>query len=109
MKKFIVLLFVSAVIVSGCITIESGTVSEEDKIPVEDLKLEKGVDIYQFRVDLVRSVKEENTSGKETDKNTDNNNPENLVPYHYLGVRFGNGLFMTTTEICVLILSSSII
>ncbi len=90
MKKNILLLILITVLLSGCITIETGAVKEEDKVPMDDLKLEKGYDVYYFRVDLIRSEVGKGQSGSsETEKKED----VEYVPYHYLGVRFGNGLF----------------
>jgi hypothetical protein len=93
MKKSIFLLAAFVVLLSACITIESTTIKEEDKVPMDDLKLEKGYDVYHFRVDLVRSEVEKNKTNQEGQNNPKKKEDREYVPYHYLGVRFGNGLF----------------
>lgn len=67
---------------SACSTLNRATVSDPNKREgLQELQLSSGYDIYQLRIDLIRQV------------TTDSDGDSCPMPYHYLGVNLGNGLF----------------
>ena len=71
---------------SACATLNKAVVSNPvNREGLEELQLLAGYDVYQLRVDLIRQVTT-NYSGNNSYQTTP-------VPYHYLGVNLGNGLF----------------
>ncbi len=79
---FVGLLLVCA----ACASLNKAVVSDpERREGLQELQLSAGYDVYQLRVDLIREVT--------TDYVGNNNYQSSPVPYHYLGVHLGNGLF----------------
>ncbi len=71
---------------SACTSLNKAVVSNSDKREgLQKLHLSAGYDVYQLRVDLIRQVTS-NYAGN-------NNYQTSPIPYHYLGVNLGNGLF----------------
>ncbi|MGD1892731.1 MAG: hypothetical protein ACFB15_19360 [Cyclobacteriaceae bacterium] len=67
---------------SACATLNRTTVSDPNKRDgLQELQLSTGYDVYGLRIDLIRQV------------TTDGDGNSCPMPYHYLGVNLGNGLF----------------
>lgn len=67
---------------SACSTLNVATVNDPNKREgLQELQLSAGYDIYQLRVDLIRQT------------TIDSDGDPCPMPYHYLGVNLGNGLF----------------
>ncbi len=94
MRINIFLMILLAAVLTGCSTLDKNYISDENnKIEADDLKLEIGYDVYHFKVDLIRNTRTETRTTTDAQGISRTETTQIDVPYHYLGVRFGNGLF----------------
>ena len=89
MKK-IILIFLSMIIIIGCGTLDTSlTENNEIRLTLDPLALSMDTDIYQLRVDLLRNTMTADANGKTSE------NAETIKsPYHSIGLRLGNGIFL---------------
>jgi len=72
---------------TACSTLDMTLIEDEgNRADLDPLKLEAGINLYHCNVDLIRQRTIQNNSSEESGKEID-------MPYHYLGVKLGNGLF----------------
>ena len=84
--KLTFVLVVTVFLGMACASLDKAVVSDaSQREGLQELQLTPGYDIYQLRVDLIRQTT--------TDYVSDDSYQTDCVPYHYLGVNLGNGLF----------------
>lgn len=83
------------ILLSTCATLDRAFIDDEsNRVELEDLKLEMDAEVFHFRADLIRQTTEENMTTVDGTGAFATEEEEVEVPYHYVGVRFGNGLFL---------------
>jgi len=93
MKKIVPVLVISALFLAGCSTLDKAYIEDEsNRVEFDGLNLQMGYDLYQFNVDLVRNTTTETTTSTDSMGFTTTETTTKDVPYHYLVVRFGNGM-----------------
>ncbi|TAL35330.1 MAG: hypothetical protein EPN93_10590 [Spirochaetes bacterium] len=99
MRKALILFFAALLIVSGCATLSKSDIpAPADLVKLEPQKIDIAYDVMLLRVDLqrqftshTRTVSSTDSKGQTTTRTETYQVP---VPYHYLGVDMGNGLFL---------------
>lgn len=95
MKKELLKIMGIILLVTSCATINEDYIFDESvREPVDELSLKMGYDIYKFRVDILRRTTTTTTTSTNAQGHTSTTTQTVDVPYHYLGVRFGNGIFL---------------
>lgn len=95
MKSKVLLPLVLLVFLASCATLDSALIEDESqRTELEDLRLEMDAEVFHLRADLIRQTVEEKSTtlslsgaGSEEEEISD-------VPYHYAGIRFGNGIYL---------------
>ncbi|MGL1890896.1 MAG: hypothetical protein OCD02_04680 [Spirochaetaceae bacterium] len=94
MKKNIYVMVVLSILLFSCATLDQNYINDDNnKVEVDNLDLQMGYDIYNFKVDLIRNTTTEVSTSTDAQGNTSTSTSQVDVPYHYLGVRFGNGIY----------------
>jgi hypothetical protein len=92
--KSIPLLIVLLLILTGCATINLADLpKEEDRVPFDPLEVTIAYDVYCIRLDLFRQTRTRTKRVRNADGDWVTKTETEKVPYHFLGVDLGNGLF----------------
>lgn len=94
MKRYSIIFFI-IILLAGCATHNVTYIPEEsDQISLEPLQVEIDYEAYLLRIDLIRQTTKEEYTTTDWQGNTVTQKETVDVPYHYLGVDLGNGLFL---------------
>jgi hypothetical protein len=97
MKRHFIIFFI-ILLLAGCATHATHNVAnipaESEQISLEPLQVEIDYEAYLLRIDLIRQTTTEEYTTTDWEGNTVTQTEEVDVPYHYLGVDLGNGLFL---------------
>jgi hypothetical protein len=94
MKRYFFVFFI-ILLLAGCATHKVAYIPEEsDQISLEPLQVEIDYEVYLLRIDLIRQTTREEYTTTDWEGNTVTQKEDVAVPYHYLGVDLGNGLFL---------------
>jgi len=97
MKRHFIIFFI-ILLLAGCATHATHNVAnipaESEQISLEPLQVEIDYEAYLLRIDLIRQTTKEEYTTTDWEGNTVTQTEEVDVPYHYLGVDLGNGLFL---------------
>lgn len=86
MKAYIYILIFLILISFGCsTTLNISEIQELSKTRFDSLEIQPDVELYDFRIDIIRQTTEEQVNDSTTETKD--------VPYHFLGFNLGNGLF----------------
>lgn len=86
MKRNNYILLILILINFGCkTTLKISEIKDLSKIEFDSLFIQPDIELYDFRIDIIRQTTEEQVNDSTTDTED--------VPYHLLGFNLGNGLF----------------
>ena len=94
MKRYFIIFFI-ILLLAGCATHKVSYIpAESEQISLEPLQVEIDHEAYLLRIDLIRQTTTEEYTTTDSQGNTVTQTETVNVPYHYLGVDLGNGLFL---------------
>lgn len=96
-KTFSPLLFTLTIVFTtvGCATLNREDIPRPDELQeLEPLKAEPAYDVYLLRIDLMRQYTEYVTTTTDSQGRIVQQRHITPVPYHYIGVDLGNGIFL---------------
>ena len=89
MRYLNLLLALTILLFWGCVSLDKVHIENRtQKMPLDPISITMDSEIYFVRADLVRDIHSDNK--------------RYIMPYHYLGIRLGNGIFLDLNEnLCV--------
>jgi hypothetical protein len=99
LKKYLFIFLLLILAVSGCATLSKNDIpAQADIIDLEPQKIDIAYDVLLLRIDLNRQTTTQSRTVTTTDaqgrSQTRTESYQVPVPYHYLGVDMGNGIFL---------------
>ena len=95
MIKLLFSLSLTLILLISCTTLDRKFIEDENnRVTLDDIRLEMDYEVYHFRADLIRQTTIENVTTTDSVRVFSTDQEDKDVPYHYVGLRLGNGLFL---------------